>query len=243
MNTRFEMHQPTSRTARSGHPDEVIPGLSSVQGVAFHPLARRPINDDDAWIKFLLDRGLGLMLALAFLPLGLLVAIAIRVETPGPVLFRQRRHGLDNREFLIFKFRTMAWREGAVFEQTQRNDRRVTRLGRFLRATSIDELPQLLNVLRGEMSLVGPRPHAVDMRTAGLTGPEITPRYVERHRVKPGMTGWAQVNGSRGATTDPTDIERRVALDLHYIDHWSPWMDLHILARTPLTILLATNAF
>lgn len=225
----------------------VIPGLPAIRGLALRPLAKRPIDDDQAWPKLLMDHGLGLLLVLSLLPLGLLVALAIRCETPGPVLYRQRRHGLDNREFLIFKFRTMAWREpsttGGALEQTSRNDRRVTRVGRFLRATSIDELPQLLNVLRGEMSLVGPRPHAVDMRTAGLTGPEITQRYVERHRVKPGMTGWAQVNGSRGATTHPEEIELRVAFDLHYIHHWSPWLDWWILLRTPLAVIRATNAF
>lgn len=239
MNTRND----APAGARNHRQADIIPGLLDVPGLSFRPLSRRPIDDDDAWIKFLMDRGLGLVLALTFLPLGLLAALAVRLETPGPVLYRQRRHGLDNREFLIFKFRTMAWRESTCFEQTRRNDQRVTRVGRLLRATSIDELPQLLNVLRGEMSLVGPRPHAVDMRTAGLTGPEITSRYAERHRVKPGMTGWAQVNGSRGATTEPAQIEQRVSLDLHYIDHWSPWMDLLILARTPLAVARATNAY
>lgn len=224
-------------------PLDTIPGLPGIAGLDLRLLSARPIDHEAALVKLTMDQGLGLLLALAALPLCLAVAVAIRLESPGPVLFRQRRHGLDNREFLVFKFRTMAWREGGSFEQTRRNDVRVTRLGRWLRASSIDELPQLLNVLRGEMSLVGPRPHAVDMRTAGLTGPEITPRYAERHRVKPGMTGWAQVNGSRGATVEPTDVERRVQLDLHYIENWSPWLDLHILARTIAVVLRGTNAY
>jgi polysaccharide biosynthesis protein PslA len=220
-----------------------IPGLPGMDGLVLRVLAPRPVDHGAALVKLAIDQGGGLVLAAAVLPLCLLVALAIRLESPGPVLFRQRRHGLDNREFLVFKFRTMAWREGGNFEQTRRNDSRVTRLGRLLRASSLDELPQLLNVLRGEMSLVGPRPHAVDMRTAGLTGPEITPRYVERHRVKPGMTGWAQVNGSRGATVEPADVERRVALDLHYIEHWSPWLDLRILVRTVGVVIRGTNAY
>lgn len=222
---------------------DTIPGLSGIDGLDLRLVAARPIDNGPALVKLVIDQGLGLLLALAALPLCLAVAAAIRLETPGPVLFRQRRHGLDNREFLIFKFRTMAWREGGDFAQTRRNDVRVTRLGRLLRASSIDELPQLLNVLRGEMSLVGPRPHAVDMRTAGLTGPEITPRYAERHRVKPGITGWAQVNGSRGATVAPQDVEERIALDLHYIEHWSPWLDMKILARTLAVVIRGTNAY
>jgi lipopolysaccharide/colanic/teichoic acid biosynthesis glycosyltransferase len=163
------------------------------------------------------------------------------------VLFRQRRHALDNREFDIYKFRTMRvasaqdWPGRLV--QTVRGDARVTRLGRWLRATSLDELPQLFNVLEGSMSLVGPRPHAVDMRTDARLGHEITARYSHRHRVKPGITGWAQVNGARGATETPAQLRRRVALDLHYIAHWSLWLDLRILLMTAGAVLRRTNAF
>jgi lipopolysaccharide/colanic/teichoic acid biosynthesis glycosyltransferase len=140
----------------------------------------------------------------------------------------------------------MAWTgdvSGDSLEQTARFDRRVTRFGRFLRSTSLDELPQLFNVLKGEMSLVGPRPHAVNMRTEDRLGSEITGKYAHRHRVKPGMTGWSQVNGARGATTTTAQLRRRVALDLMYIDNWSLWLDLKILVLTCREVLKRTNAY
>lgn len=220
--------------------------LPSIEGLAVEWLERRPIDHWGALFKTFTDRGLGALLLIAALPLCLLAAFAIKLETPGPLLYRQRRHTLDNRVFHIYKFRTMAWHAAtpnAPLEQTQRNDHRVTRVGRWLRASSIDELPQLLNVLRGEMSLVGPRPLAVEMRTEGLYGHEITPAYAQRHRVKPGMTGWAQVHGARGATATCAQLEHRVRLDLEYIERWSPALDLKILLMTVRVVLQGTNAF
>jgi exopolysaccharide biosynthesis polyprenyl glycosylphosphotransferase len=163
-------------------------------------------------------------------PLLLVVALAIKLDSPGPVFFRQRRYGQNNRVFRIFKFRTMHVAEdGPVVRQAIRNDPRVTRVGRFLRRSSIDELPQLINVLTGEMSLVGPRPHA-------LAHDEDFERHVDtflrRRRVKPGLTGWAQVNGYRGETRSPEDIRKRTEFDLDYIENWSIWLDFEILVRT-----------
>jgi exopolysaccharide biosynthesis polyprenyl glycosylphosphotransferase len=206
----------------------------------------RPIKRWDAVVKAGEDFLLGGLLTLALLPVLALIALAIKLNSPGPVLFRQRRHAMNNREFDIYKFRTMRWGPAELddaLQQTTRNDERITRLGRFLRASSLDELPQLFNVLQGHMSLVGPRPHATNMRTEDRLGGEITDRYAHRHRVKPGITGWAQVNGARGATDTEAQLCHRVALDLHYIDNWSLLLDLKILALTLVVVLKRTNAF
>ncbi|BBF94166.1 undecaprenyl-phosphate glucose phosphotransferase [Blastochloris tepida] len=174
-------------------------------------------------------------LLMALMPLMLGVAALIRLDSPGPALFRQRRNGFNGRVFRIWKFRTMtAAEDGAVIRQAVRNDVRVTRLGRWLRRTSIDELPQLWNVLTGEMSIVGPRPHAVAHNN------EYTRRianYALRHHMKPGLTGWAQVNGYRGETPHLSLMERRVEHDLWYINNWSIWLDIRILAATVRVLL------
>jgi lipopolysaccharide/colanic/teichoic acid biosynthesis glycosyltransferase len=197
-------------------------------------------------VKATEDVLLGGLTTLLLLPLMGLICVAIKLGSPGPVLFRQRRHALDNREFEIYKFRTMvatAPGDAAPLRQTSRDDARVTRIGRFLRSTSLDELPQLFNVLKGEMSLVGPRPHAVDMRTENRLGADITDLYAHRHRVKPGITGWSQVNGARGATDTTAQLQRRVALDLYYIENWSLPLDLEILLRTCVVVLNRANTY
>ena len=191
---------------------------------------------------------LGGLIILLLSPLLAVVALLVRIDSPGPILFKQRRHAANNREFFIYKFRTMRWQpevqSGAeALIQTARDDNRITRLGSFLRKTSIDELPQLFNVLRGEMSLVGPRPHAVNMRTEERLGHEIVDTYAHRHRVKPGITGWSQVNGSRGATNTVEQLRRRVELDIYYVENWSLYLDLKILAMTFVTVLWGRNAF
>ncbi len=209
-------------------------------------LVDRPIGRWDAVLKGAEDLLLGSLITLALLPVLALIALAVRLDSPGPVIFRQRRHALDNRVFDIFKFRTMTWNPAAAttgLQQTGRGDSRITRVGRFLRASSLDELPQLFNVLQGTMSLVGPRPHATDMRTEQRLGEDITDLYAHRHRVKPGITGWAQVNGARGATDTTAQLARRVELDLDYIEHWSLWLDLKILLLTAPAVLKRTNAF
>lgn len=215
-------------------------------GTGIGLLVERPLGRRGAALKTVEDLLLGGALTLLLLPLLALIALAIRIDSPGPVLYRQRRHALNNDEFDIYKFRTMRHAEAApdaALVQTERGDPRVTRVGRFLRASSLDELPQLFNVLQGTMSLVGPRPHATQMRTEQQLGSEITASYAHRHRVKPGITGWAQVHGARGATHTRAQLQRRVELDLHYIDHWSLLLDLKILALTVRAVARPTNAY
>lgn len=204
------------------------------------------VNDSphDEWAR-LEKRALDVVLCsisiLALSPLMILVAIAIKLESKGPVFFRQRRHGWNHSVFAIWKFRTMTVQEdGASIRQAKECDPRVTRVGRFLRRTSIDELPQLINVLIGEMSLVGPRPHALvhNMQYSA----EIA-SYASRHKVLPGVTGWAQVNGLRGNCADVAKMAARADADLWYIRNWSIALDLKILLMTPIAVLLQKNAF
>jgi Undecaprenyl-phosphate glucose phosphotransferase len=188
-------------------------------------------GSEDQWIvKRTIDVVLATILLLVLSPLLLIVAAAIKLESAGPVFFRQRRSGQNNSVFNIIKFRSMQTADdGPVVPQATRNDRRITRVGKFIRATSIDELPQLINVLLGHMSLVGPRPHAIAHDQIFEQQFDL---FLRRRRVKPGMTGWAQVNGFRGETRTPEDVRRRMDYDLYYIDRWSIWFDMEILART-----------
>jgi putative colanic acid biosynthesis UDP-glucose lipid carrier transferase len=195
-------------------------------------------------MKAVVDRLGALVLLIALAPLMFAVAFAIIFETPGPVIFRQTRRGWGGRDFVIYKFRTMFdIGAAAAKRQTIRNDPRCTFVGRLLRSTSIDELPQLWNVLCGDMSLVGPRPHFEALHEDQRAGCEIVSQYAQRQRVKPGMTGWAQINGLRGSIRTAEQMRRRVQYDLYYIDNWSIWLDLYILACTPLCILRAENAY
>jgi exopolysaccharide biosynthesis polyprenyl glycosylphosphotransferase len=196
-------------------------------------------------MKLAEDKLLAGLALIALAPMLGLVALAIKLDSPGPVFFRQKRHGFNNTEFEVYKFRSMKVEQGDLTgaRQTARNDSRITKLGAFLRASSIDELPQLLNVLNGDMSIVGPRPHPIGMRTANKLCDEIIEEYAHRHRVKPGITGWAQVNGLRGATETAAQLQRRVELDLYYIDNWSVLFDLKIMFLTVIAVLRRENAF
>lgn len=174
-------------------------------------------------------------------PLLFAAAIAIKLESRGPVIFRQQRHGFNGRSFTIYKLRTMKVQEdGAAVVQATTSDPRVTRVGRVLRSTSIDELPQLLNVLQGHMSVVGPRPHAL---VHDYEYGRMIANYSFRHHVKPGITGWAQVHGYRGGTPRLELMERRIALDLWYIDNWSVVLDIRIILRTVFELVRAQNAY
>jgi len=218
---------------------------AEMAGLKLHSLAHRPIREPQRLIKTGIDFAAA-SAALVFLsPLLLLIASIIKFDSDGPIFFRQRRQGLGDRLFDVYKFRTMycdlSDPKGA--HQTKRGDPRVTRIGAFLRKTSLDELPQLMNVIRGEMSLVGPRPHTPHMLIGDKKHYEIVSEYSFRHRVKPGITGLAQVNGYRGAVDTPDQLKARVDLDLYYIDHWSLWLDIKILWRTAFVCFSGRNAF
>lgn len=198
------------------------------------PLDGRRDDDRRAFNKRLLDLTVGGLICVALLPLMGLIALIVKLDSPGPALFRQRRHGFNQEEIVVWKFRTMkhASADATASRQVTHDDDRITRVGRFLRSTSLDELPQLLNVLKGEMSLVGPRPHAVGMRTGQVESARLVAEYAHRHRIKPGMTGWAAVNGSRGPLHTAQDVRRRVQLDVEYVERQSVWLDLWIMLIT-----------
>lgn len=194
-----------------------------------------PVDDERrAFNKRLQDMIVGLVAAVLLAPVMAAVAVAIRLDSPGPILFRQRRHGFNQEEIVVWKFRSMRPEvaDATASRQVTADDDRVTRVGRFLRSTSLDELPQLLNVLKGEMSLVGPRPHAIGMKTGHVESARLVAEYAHRHRIKPGMTGWAAVNGSRGPLHSAQDVRRRVQLDIDYVERQSLWLDLWVMLIT-----------
>jgi len=218
---------------------------SHIAGHTFLNVIDRPLCGWHSIAKEIEDRLLGAAILAMIAPLMLAIAIMIRLDSPGPVLFRQKRYGFNNQLIEVFKFRSMhAHMADANAEQlTRRNDPRVTRVGAFLRRTSLDELPQFLNVVRGEMSIVGPRPHALAAKAGSLLYQEAVKYYDARHRVKPGITGWAQVNGWRGETDTVEQIRKRVEHDLYYIEHWSIFLDLKIIVRTILGGFTGRHAF
>ncbi|EPN01172.1 capsular polysaccharide biosynthesis protein PslA [Pseudomonas syringae pv. actinidiae ICMP 19070] len=204
-----------------------------------------PLNGWSPFIKRAEDIVLSSLALLLLSPVMLLVALAIKLDSPGPVLFRQKRYGYNNRLIEVFKFRSMHQHQAdaTAEQQTTRGDSRITRVGRFIRKTSLDELPQLFNVAAGSMSMVGPRPHATATKAAGLLFEQAVKEYTSRHRVKPGITGLAQINGYRGETDTVEKIEKRVEFDLEYIENWSVWFDLYILMRTVPAVLFTREAY
>lgn len=203
-----------------------------------------PIDDDRrAFNKRLQDLVVGAIAFILLAPVMAAVALAIKLDSPGPIFFRQRRHGFNHEEIVVWKFRSMRHEtaDATASRQVTTDDDRVTRVGRFIRATSLDELPQLLNVLAGQMSLVGPRPHAIGMKTGAVESARLVAEYAHRHRIKPGMTGWAAIKGSRGPLHSAHDVRRRVQLDVEYIERQSLWLDLYIMAVT-VPVLLGDRA-
>ena len=208
-------------------------------------LIDKPITDWDVVVKWLFDKCVAALALLALAPLMALVALAIKLDSRGPVLFRQKRHGFNNELIEVFKFRSMYvdQADANAAKLVTKDDPRVTRVGRFIRKTSLDELPQLINVLKGELSLVGPRPHALQAKAADRLYHDVVDGYFARHKVRPGITGWAQINGWRGETDTPEKIQKRVEHDLYYIDNWSVFLDLYILLKTPFALLRGENAY
>ncbi len=210
--------------------------VREVAGIPLLNLNETPLMaGGPAFIKLMMDKALSLILIILLSPVLLLVALAVRLSSPGPIIFKQQRDGWDGEKFYVYKFRSMyIHEEKEVVEQAKKNDSRVTPVGRFIRRTSLDELPQLFNSLEGTMSLVGPRPHAVSHNTFYS---DKVRSYLARHRIKPGITGLAQTSGLRGETQSIEDMQKRVELDLEYICNWSPMLDLKILFLTPFKLI------
>jgi len=220
----------------------VDPHGADERSAALDKLAAAPLASLDggadadrrAFNKRLQDVILGALAMVLLAPVMAIIAVAVKLDSPGPAFFRQRRHGFNHEEIVVWKFRSMRHEtaDATASRQVTHDDERITRLGRFLRSTSLDELPQLLNVIRGEMSLVGPRPHAIGMKTGEIESARLVAEYAARHRIKPGMTGWAAIKGSRGPLHTAADVRRRVQLDVDYIERQSFWLDLWIMAVT-----------
>ena len=205
----------------------------------------RPLGEWGPLLKSTMDKILASLAIIAFSPILAAVAIAVKLDSKGPIIFKQKRFGFNNELIEVYKFRSMYTDIADVdaSKLVSKNDPRVTRVGRFIRRTSFDELPQFFNVLNGDLSLVGPRPHATKAKAADSLYEHVVDGYFARHKVKPGITGWAQINGWRGETDTAEKIERRVEHDLYYIENWSLTFDLYILARTPMALLNTENAY
>ena len=222
-----------------------VHGISHIGSIPVLEIVDRPLKHWSAVVKAVEDIVIAsVLLAIFGLPMAI-IALLIRCDSPGPVFFVQERFGFNNNIIRVLKFRTMYVNreDPSGGQRTIRNDPRVTRVGRFLRAWSIDELPQLINVLKGDMAIVGPRPHALTMKAGNRLYHEAVKDYLHRHRVKPGLTGWAQVNGLRGEIDSVERAKKRVAYDLRYIENWSLWLDLYIIAKTLKVVLSRSEAY
>ncbi|MBL8581042.1 MAG: undecaprenyl-phosphate glucose phosphotransferase [Rhizobiaceae bacterium] len=218
---------------------------SYVGSVPLLDIFDKPISNWDSVAKRIFDIVFSLLGIIIFSPVMIATAIAIKLDSRGPVFFKQKRHGFNNEEIEVYKFRSMYADKAdpTARNAVTKNDPRVTRVGRFIRKTSIDELPQFFNALIGNLSLVGPRPHAVSAQSHNKLYHEVVDGYFARHRVKPGVTGWAQINGWRGEIDTDEKIKMRTEYDLHYIENWSLWFDLKILFLTPIRLLNTENAY
>jgi len=218
---------------------------SYIGNVPFLDVFDKPLGEWGPVLKAIEDKVIALLALVLLSPLMLVIALLIKLDSRGPVLFKQSRYGFNNELIGVYKFRSMYhdMRDVDASKLVTKDDPRVTRIGRFIRKTSIDELPQLFNVLKGELSLVGPRPHATKAKAADQLYNDVVDGYFARHRVKPGITGWAQVNGWRGETDTTEKLQRRVEHDLYYIENWSLALDFYILWKTPFSLLKSENAY
>ena len=215
--------------------------VDKVGDVPVVSMVESPFTGLDGAVKNIFDFVVALLILIILLPVMLCITLAVKITSPGPVIFKQRRYGLNGEEIIVYKFRSMTVSEdGAEVKQAKKNDQRVTKVGAFLRRTSLDELPQFINVLQGRMSIVGPRPHAVAHNEFYR---KLIRGYMLRHKAKPGITGWAQVNGFRGETEVLEKMQGRVELDLYYLQNWSVMLDLYIIARTVWVVLRKDNAY
>ena len=215
--------------------------FDNVGGVPVVAICDTPFYGVDSVVKNISDFVLAFLILILLLPLMLCIALAVKLTSPGPAVFKQRRYGLNGEEIVVYKFRSMKVSEdGSHIVQAQKDDQRLTKIGAFLRRTSLDELPQFINVLQGRMSIVGPRPHAVAHNELYR---KLIRGYMLRHKIKPGITGWAQVNGLRGETQDLEKMQARIEFDLHYLRNWSIWLDLWIIMRTVWVVLRRDNAY
>jgi putative colanic acid biosynthesis UDP-glucose lipid carrier transferase len=214
--------------------------FDNVGGMPVIAICESPFTGFNSMVKRASDIILALLIQIGLTPIMVCIALAVKLTSPGPIIFKQRRYGLYGEEIIVYKFRSMTVAEdGAKVVQATKNDQRVTRIGAFLRRSSLDELPQFINVLQGRMSIVGPRPHAVAHNEQYR---KLIKGYMLRHKVKPGITGWAQVNGMRGETETLDKMEARIHYDLDYLRNWSLWLDLWIVLRTVQVVAKRENA-
>ena len=215
--------------------------MDAIDGIPVVAVCETPFTGVNGLVKRLSDVVLSMLILLLISPLMIAIAVAVKMSSPGPVLFQQRRYGLDGKAITVYKFRSMTvCEDGGQIRQAQKDDKRVTSLGALLRRTSLDELPQFVNVVQGRMSIVGPRPHAVAHNEEYRT---LIKGYMVRHKVKPGITGWAQVNGYRGETDTLDKMSKRIEFDLNYLRHWSLRFDLSIIMKTVILVLRDRNAY
>ena len=219
--------------------DLIQGGIGQLDGIPVVSICETPIAGIDGIIKRSFDLLFSFAVLVAISPILVLISIGVKISSPGPIIFKQRRYGLDGKEIVIYKFRSMTTcDDGQLIKQAKKNDDRTTTFGRLLRKTSLDELPQFVNVLQGRMSVVGPRPHAVSHNE---TYRKIIKGYMVRHKVKPGITGWAQVNGFRGETETLDKMQARIEFDIDYLRNWNPKLDIYIIYKTVLMLLNKQN--
>jgi putative colanic acid biosynthesis UDP-glucose lipid carrier transferase len=215
--------------------------IDDVAGIPVVAVCETPFHGMNGFVKRASDLVLSTLILLLISPLLLLLATGVKLSSPGPIIFKQRRYGLDGQDIVVYKFRSMTvCEDGGNVEQAKRNDKRVTPFGAFIRKTSLDELPQFINVLQGRMSIVGPRPHAIAHNEEYR---KLVKGYMIRHKVKPGITGWAQVNGFRGETDTIEKMQMRIDFDLDYLRQWTMWLDIKIIIGTILLIIMDRSAY